>query len=310
MGGDLKIMSDMDDLSAQRPAAAATSIRLHGVRRAGDGTGELLFGMHKLLQAIEQQFRPTPKEPCRGSDLWPDVWVDGLFLKGSYKFHRVCWDGLHAAGHLERTIAVVAEVFLRKPRDHSAEIHALNAATRDATIYLEVLIYYFRILADCLAVVVPNLYGRDGMKVKDKARGSFREHCKWFKKNLSFDPAYTAIVNEQTAWFDRIAGENGWRDDLVHRLGTWQMCLSIGETVKLHARIDEGAHPSGPNLLDELTEAVAGCCAYLDATTHHFAQRINTQLTEPMFKTADQRQWGCVFIEGGDRGAWVLPTLP
>jgi hypothetical protein len=266
--------------------------------------------MHKLLGRIESEFRPVESDPRRGCQLWPNVWVDGLFVKAHYKFHRVCWDALHAAALLERTVRAAGGVILSSSADSGRRMDAIATVTKDATIYLDVLMFYFRIHADCLAALVPNLYGTAGQRISKKARDSFRQHRRWFQKNREFDPTYADIVRDGTSWFDILSGEDaGWRDDLVHRFGTWQIALRIGSTAELLAGIDRPVHPDYPNLLDEFRRAVSEYCAFLDAATSHFARRINSETRETVFDLAQSRQWGCGFVQGGSPGLWILPTL-
>lgn len=278
--------------------------KLHGVLRQGEGTGELRFGIHKLLHRIGDRSNGSDAEP------WPNIWMDGLFGKARYKFHRLCWDALHAAARLEGTLRDADKVVLDPTSDSSAKLDVTAAVTKDATLYLDVILFYFRILADCLAMVVPNLYGQDGRAIKSKARDSFRAHRRWFERNSDFDPAYAHILKEDTGWFDQLAGEDGgWRDDLVHRAGRWQIAIVYSPEVSLHVGINRPAHPPYPNLIDELREAVRSFCVYLDLVTVHFANRINLESAVPLFDPTNPSQWACHFIHGGSEGLWILPEI-
>jgi hypothetical protein len=186
---------------------------------------------------------------------------------------------------------------------------ATAVATKDATLYLDLLLLYFRVQADCVATVVPSLYGLAGQRIVEKARDSFRRHRQWFQKHADFDPKYAAILTDHTGWFDSLSGDDGWRDDLIHRLGTWQIAVVTGTVTAVHVGIDRPAHPPYPNLLVELRSAVEEYCAFLDAATNHFSCRINSEATTSLFDVADERGWGCNFIRGGGQGLWILPRL-
>lgn len=284
--------------------------RLHGVRWLENGSGLWLFGIHFLLSVMEREFPPNPNDTRRGSHLWPNVWVDGLFLKALYKFHRVGHDAIHAAANLEKTLAA-ATATLRADGE-TARMDVVSSTTKDATLFLDLMLLYFRIQADCLAMVIPNLYGVAGQAVRPRARDSFRTHRKWFQGHRDFDPEYAAILDQHTKWFDSLSGEDeGWRDSLVHRFGTYQIELEISATyeVSLHVQIDAPVWPGGPNLLVELSDAVADYCRYLDALTVHFARRINSETTERLFDLENERACSCSFIPKGGSGLWILPLL-
>jgi hypothetical protein len=281
---------------------------LHGVRWNTDGSGTLLFGIHRLFARIENSFRPTQANPQTGSELWPDVWIDPLFLKAHYKFHRTLHDALHAAARLGETIRS-AEGLRDEGRPEHMDL--LSTVTKDATLYLDALLVYFKLQADCLAMIVPNLYGRNGQQIKGKARGNFREQRKWFMKRPTFDPTYLTCLKECTGWFDRLSGDDtGWRDDVVHRFGTYNISAVIGdEAVSLHVELGRPAHAPYTNLLGDLRDAIGDYCCFLDRITDHFAEHVNAQLTTPLFDVSNETQWGCRFIDGGSPGIWLLPPI-
>lgn len=288
---------------------APTDVQLHGVRIEPDGSGDLLFGLHRLLERIER----LPSSPDAGQTgdtfAWPHAWKDELFMKAHYKFHRLCWDSLHAAARLERAVKSAEAILVRSPAGSWEVMETVSLTTKDATLYLDVLMFYFRMLADCFAMVLPALYGTSGQAIPKKSRYSFRKHRTWFSKNSQFDLQYADILNKHTGWFDALSGDNGWRDDLVHRFGTWQIGLAAGRPLPVDVTLIRGGwHPS-PNLIDELLSAVAGFCQFLDSTTVHFARRINSAASGQLFDLADEAQWGCSFDKSDNAGYWLLPAL-
>jgi hypothetical protein len=191
---------------------------------------------------------------------------------------------------------------LRHSTDGSAGMDATALATKDATLYLDSLISYFRVQANCVATIVPNLNGIAGQRIRGKARDGFRQHRRWFQRHADFDPEYAAILTQHTGWFESLSGDDGWRDDLIHRLGTWQIAVVTGAVTYMHLAIDRPAQPPFPNLLVELRSAVEEYCTFLDAITNHFSRRINAEATTPISDLADERNWGCNFISGGGQG--------
>lgn len=286
------------------------SPRLHGVRIESDGSGDLLFGFHRLLDAIAREPAAADAEVSQGTVMWPQAWRDGLFIKAHYKFHRLCWDSLHAAARLEAAVKSAEATLIRSPRGSLEVMQAVSLTTKDVTLYLDVLIFYFRMLADCFAMVLPALYGTEGQAIPKKSRDSFRKHRNWFDRNVRFDSQYAEILKEETGWFDALSGDSGWRDDLVHRFATWQIECAVGHPMPLDVTLIRGGwHPS-PNLVDELLTAVAGFCRFLDVSTVHFARRINSAASSARFDLADEGQWGCHFDRSEGAGYWLLPRLP
>lgn len=93
-----------------------------------------------------------------------------------------------------------------------------------AQLYIDSMLFYIRILADCYSEIVPYFYIKNQNNIK---RDSFRDQQKWFLQyGKELDAEYCDILENKTAWFDKIAGKNpiGARDAIVHKNATYTLC--------------------------------------------------------------------------------------
>ena len=170
-----------------------------------------------------------------------------------------------------------------------AEFSRHMSGLRDMPIYLDSILFYLRILPDCVATITPYLYGNEGKKA-NIAHWSFRKHRKWFVLTCpTFDPAYTEVLSDHTGWFDLLAGKKrgeGLRDKIVHHHGTFRMSYTVDDqsqdTEVTAGLINEYGWISD-NIFPELKRVVRGLFVFLDSYVEHFNYKVGEQTgSEPI----------------------------
>jgi len=159
-------------------------------------------------------------------------------------------------------------------------------ASDEIPYHLDSLITYIRILADCIAFSVPFFYRTN----KRIAYRSFREHRNWFLKiDNKFDPAYSHILENQTSWFEKIAGKEpqGIRDIVFHNFGTYQLGDSLFSDGKTKIRIELVSSKGVivPEVTFTLEEIIHGFYDYLDAIYILFGNRIFEEISPEISKS-------------------------
>ncbi len=250
-------------------------MKYHGIEYDDEDktSGILRVGMLRFIEILYVEFYFTPTFKPNESAKWPEKWIDAKFCGAADKIK----DTFMKFDTISRYLSQSIELAMRHKdsRELNQYGHFLKAMT-DIPIYLDSLLLYLRVQADCLANVIPNFYGEEGRR-QSIARDSFRDQTKWFiKKKPDFDPAYTKILLENTEWFEMLAGKSrgqGLRDILVHYRGVYQLgwtSLSTGETLSFNASLRNESGYVENSLIPTLATMVAGYFEFMEKAYVHF----------------------------------------
>jgi hypothetical protein len=158
-------------------------------------------------------------------------------------------------------------------------------AMNDIPYHLDAFISYLKILADCIAFAIPFFYQTS----KSIANNGFRGQKKWFSVYPNFDPEYTKILNEQTRWFDLLAGkgtngnsEKGIRDVNFHNFGTYQIGQSVFQDGRHEIFVSQITSKGiiHNDVLSTLEELVEDFFYYLDRVYELFTQRFCKEIPQ------------------------------
>ncbi len=288
-------------------------MKYHGVEFDDETkiSGILRVGMLRFLEILYVEFYFTPTFRPKEASKWPEKWIDGKFrgavdkLKDTFlKFDTISW-------YLSQSIELA--ITHKDRHEMNQYVHYLKAMT-DIPIYLDALLLYLRVQADCLANVIPNLYGEEGRR-QSIARESFRDQTKWFiKKKPDFDPAYTKILSENTEWFEMLAGKSrgqGLRDILVHYRGVYQLgwtSLSTGETISFNASLRNESGYVENSLIPILVAMVAGYFEFMEKAYVHFRglvlEKVRGGSFGDIYKTSQLLKF-----TAGLGSAWIYPRI-
>jgi len=288
-------------------------MKYHGIEFDGDTKtkGILRVGMLRFLEILYVEFYFTPAFRPIEAAKWPDKWIDGKFRGAVDKFKDTFMKFDTISRYLSQSIELAMKH--KDSRKMNQYAHFLKAMT-DIPIYLDSLLLYLRIQADCLANVIPNLYGEEGRR-QSIARDSFRDQTNWFiKKKPDFDPTYTKILLENTEWFEMLAGKSrgqGLRDILVHYRGVYQLgwtSLSTGETISFNASLRNESGYVENNLIPTLKTVVAGYFEFMEKAYLHFRGVVLEKVEGGSFGDIYKSSQLLKFTAGLG-SAWIYPEI-
>ncbi|MCD4824758.1 MAG: hypothetical protein K8S55_09125 [Phycisphaerae bacterium] len=286
-------------------------MKFHGIEYDDEEktSGILRVGMLRFIEILYAEFCFPTFKPEESAE-WPEKWIDGKFcgaadkIKDTFmKFHTV-----------SRYLSQSIELFMRnKDSREKNQYDHFSKAMMDIPIFLDSLLFYLRIQADCLANIIPNFYGEEG-KRQSISRDSFRGQIKWFIKT-EFDPDYTKILSENTEWFDMLAGNSrgqGLRDRLVHDRGVYQLgytSLSTGENVSFNASlINESGYYIENNLISTLGKMVEGYFEFLEKAYVHFTRLVLKNVKGVSLEDINKSSQFLKFTAGLG-SAWIYPKI-
>ena len=267
------------------------SIRYHGLVLRGTDCGEFRFGISQLIDRCQS---------CR----WFGTEDMSTSLKETLaRFHnRTYWqcackcnDTVHKLHKAVSSLGRGMDTFERHDEfvfdGASLDTAAVwLQAADDLPYHFDSLLSYLRILADCIAYSVPFFY-RTKESIPNR---SFRDQRKWFVERCpDFDPAYTSVLREQTAWFDKLAGKvpRGVRDLHFHRFATYQLgwvtCRTGERTISVQQITAGGIEH--PDLTFTLSAIIGEFFAYLDAVYILFSDRLTKECTSLMEGSLEER---------------------
>jgi hypothetical protein len=205
-----------------------SSLKHHGLYIDSPEHGELRFGIVKLIEG-RQSFLwldfPNLKEAQQKSI---KRFNNRTYWQCAEKCHDTAFKFSQALYKLSNSLAIIENQDKYCYDGATMEIAVIYfQAIREAPYHLDAFISYLRILADCISFALPFFYET---KESIPNRG-FRDQMKWFiNTKPTFDPEYTAILRENTKWFDLLAGkaeagssEKGIRDLNYHNFATYQI---------------------------------------------------------------------------------------
>jgi hypothetical protein len=282
-------------------------MRVHGWSASSPGVnGKFHFAVICLLRAIElaQAFLGRNKY----STLKPWTRKEAArFLLTSGKLQDTFWKLDRAAELLD--IARTKFVDFQPPSATIEQVVATQQAHRDVPLYLDNVLIYLKIFADCLANLTSQLYDR-----KDIIPCfSFREQKRWFiEKKPTFDPQYAEILKNQTNWFTTLAGdsdEEGLRELIIHRMARMQIFYQPGKVPdenQVHTFLYGDVGLKVGSLLPTVQKLVDELCIFLDSYFDHFSKRVELQ-----FGGRLPHPFGTVLFEFEGRlaSAWLYPQI-
>lgn len=182
----------------------------HGIERSDvDYSGRFHFATLKFLQQVDLKYRwPILIREQLPSPPWPNKWLDTKFGRATDKLADT-FGKLHIASHLFNQEQTTFIEF--RDAEIVADFAKAQSALQRMPIFLDCMLFYLRIMADCIANVTPNLYGdvqipHVGSTTRSMSRDSFNEQRKWFKKHgQKIDPEYQEMLANHTSWFDLLA---------------------------------------------------------------------------------------------------------
>jgi hypothetical protein len=288
-------------------------LKYHGPSYEEKGrTAWFYLGILRLLHVLVSTFR-SPLFPGQKRPEWPTKWLDPWFENATMQFQATFWKFDKAASCFGQCVEVV-----KHDRDslQAHDVAKLNGAIGDIPLYLDSMLFYFRIQADCLAAVIPNFYGQRGRMI---ARRSFREHGKCFMdKRPDFDPKYAEILRTYQGWFKTLAGKGeseGLRDAITHRFGRYQLGWNVGDKsdeFEFRASLIGDAGFVCENLVPTLKSMMADYYFYLDRIYMYFTERLRAELGDEVIPAGDKlAQYARFTWEEGSSfpSFWIYPTL-
>lgn len=270
----------------------------------------------RLLHTLSFQFTWPAFSKDEKRLEWPDKWFDRKFDQAVRKYQDCFWKLDTCARHFSRCEEAIRRCRPEGKRELSVGAE-FSAAFNDIPIYLDAMLSYLRIEADCIANIIPNLYGKQGKK-QSIARDSFRAQVAWFtKKRRDFDPQYTSILDSDVEWFRMLAGERrgegeGLRDTTFHYRGTYQLGWAIpeiGEELQVSAGLVSDSGYVDPDVIQSLKSIVADYFLYLDRIYEHFGERLRSEVGEGLYPIPERgRRWLRV-RKGQESSLWLYPTI-
>jgi hypothetical protein len=207
------------------------------------------------------------------------------------------WKMDRAAELLDRARREIVD--FKPPSTTLEEIAKMQSAQRDIPLYLDNVLIYLRMLADCVADITSQFFPG-----KNVPWSSFHKQAKWFTgAKADVDPGYSEILRRHTSWFYTLAGNpdqgkahDGLRDAVVHRIVRMQLWYQPGASSDLnrvHAFLYGDTANEGQSLIPMIQKMVDECFQYLDRYVVHFNDRI-------------QGEWGGQILDLSDERSTVL----
>jgi hypothetical protein len=281
-------------------------MRVHGwTPSSSSANGKFHFAVLRFFEAITQAQAFPGRNKYPKLEAWSVEEGKSFFLSFG-KLQDTFWKLGRAAELLE--IARTKFVDLQPPSTTHEQIVSIQEAHRDFPLFLDNVLIYLRIFADCLANLTSRLYGRR----KDIPFFSFRDQKKWFiEKRTAVDPQYAEILKDQTTWFATLAGDSdeyGLRDIVVHRMARTQIFYKPGKVPdenQVAAFLYDDVGPMVGDLLPKIETLVDELCIFLDSYFDHFSKKVQAQLGGQLPES------GTVLFEfqGRLRSAWLYPQL-
>lgn len=265
----------------------STEVHLHGVApRASDRHGEVHFAVVNFVKAIinAQGFAGYNKFPELKHWVWSQEEADRFILVAG-KLQDTFWKIDRVAGLLDEARRKFTKL---EEGTYSIEVIVGNQQVHsDFPLYLDMLLIYWRIFADCLASITRLLPGFKKNQVRDD---DFRQQKDWFlNKKRNVDPEYATILEHQTNWFAILAGaehgEGGLRNLLIHESVRTQLFYQPGETPDhncIHAIMYGGPDVKVTNLVPHLQQLTKELFLFLDSYVKHFVARIEQAFGGPL----------------------------
>jgi len=266
----------------------------------------------QFIRMIEETYARPGGRQLKDAPRWPYHTFDSRFRFAADKMWDTIWKVDRVADLIDQARRNVRD--LRPPSVPLEELGSHMSALRDIPIYLETLIVYLRILADSVANLTPYLYGQKG---KNIARDSFRGQREWFvEKRSDFDSRYGQILQENTQWFDVLAGRPpdyiGLRDAIIHYRGGIQLMYQPTEAdqpAKIMASLFSDYKTLTQDLFTLLPRIVRGIFVFLDRFVEHFSMLASKETNSLMINLANPQAILLFQYDGGLPSRWLYPDV-
>lgn len=288
--------------------------KLHGFKvfEMTGTSGELHFAVINLAKAVEHMlaFPALNKYPALKS--WSSEEVNNLLL-ASGKLRDTF-------GKIDRLLTLMDEarvklVNFQSPTVKAEQIAAHQQAQQDFPLFLDAVLVYLKIFADCLANFTSQLLC---FKKNHVPSHSFRDQWNWFLKvRRDADPKYAAILEGHTNWFITLAGDGqvqGLRDLIVHKMVRSDLLYLPGETpdqnrvlTLLYGAKTRKQGGTVINLLAELQQLLTGLFEFLDLYTVHFTERLQEAIGGGLPEPTGSLLYR--FNDGRLASDWLYPQL-
>jgi hypothetical protein len=290
-----------------------TKPKFHGLRPSPTGgAGKLLFGVAQFVRTLENNYARPGGHRVKGAPVWLSHTFDDRFRFAAEKLWDTVWKINRVA-----ELTHLARCNIRDLQPPSVPVEELGrhmVALLDVPIYLETLIVYLRVVADCVANLTPYLYGQKG---KNLPKDSFREQREWLvSKKPGFDSAYVAILKTNTNWFDVLAGNPpdyiGLRDAIVHYRGGIQIMYQPptgGAPAKLMPMLFSDYKTLTRDLFTLLQKVMKDMCVFLDRYVEHLNAIANGQTQSSLLNLGDPLASVLFQYEGELPSAWLYPFI-
>jgi hypothetical protein len=282
--------------------------RLHGLRpAAAPYKGEVHFAVINLFKAVEHA-QAFPGRNKYGTLVAWSRKESERFLAASGKLEDTFWKIDRVAGLLDEARRKIVIDFSRGTVTPE-EAATFQAGYRDLPLYLDVLLIYLRILADCIADITSQFY-----KGKHVPPFSFRDQENWSKWEET-DPEYAGILRAQTSWFSTLAGDTsgeGLRDLIVHKMVRTQLFYQPGQTPdhsRVHAFLYGPDGIKGGTLVPTIQKLVDELFLFLDSYVAHFMEQIERKWGGALRETRDPRFSVLYEFEDSTPSAWLYPCV-
>jgi len=304
--------SGTEESRSSAPVKSAAP-KLHGIELGKQGEmGKVYFAAAQFIRLLESTYARPGLRPLKNAPPWAYRTFDNQFRWAAEKLWDTVWKINRLAELFELARRNLRE--LEPPSVPVEDVAKLTTALTDIPIYLETLIVYLRIFADCIANLTPYLYGQKG---KNLPRDSFREQRQWFiQKRSNFDSDYSAILKSSTRWFDVLAGDPprfvGLRDAVVHYRGGIQLMYqpaSTGHPTRVIATLFTDYKTLTSDLISTLQKLFQDMCLFLDRFVEHFVQRANNETKSLIFNVSNPQAILLFQYEGELPSAWLYPQV-
>jgi hypothetical protein len=255
--------------------------------------------------------RPLGGFPQPGAQQWPQHTFNRRFFFSAEKYLSTVFKINRVAEMIDGARRDIKDV---RPGEVPIEELAKHmGALNDLPIHLETLIVYLRSMADTLANLTPHLYGQSGKNIPNER---FRSQRDWFiDKRPNFDPDFATIMEQQTRWFDALAGKPGrmgLRDAMIHYRGGIQLMYRPSRTTEpaeIFASLFSDSNALTHDLFSDLKLIVTDLFHYLDRFTAHFTALANQRTNFLAFDLSTSASTLLFVYEESLPSAWLFPAI-
>lgn len=287
-------------------------IRYHGIQYLEDRDQCVLwFGILRFLETLHQFYSWPLQHSDSEPPVWEHKWFDAKFNQAVRRIRDTFWKVNRVAGHLHTNIVTFRANWGEKELERFGKA---TSALQDIELFLDLLLLYTRIQADCVANVIPNLYGIEGRR-SSIPRQSLNGQMRWFLKTRpDFDPDYSDHLRSNVQWFSALAGDQQGqrlRDIMVHYRGLYQVGWAgtpSGSGFQLKAAMVTDTRFVSEDMLEDLKGIMEGYCRFLDMVLTYFWSRLEDELGGQLMPRT-QEYFQIYHFPVSHPSLWVYPVV-